>query len=367
MSKRGALAKIVLCPMSWLYGVGTYVRNKCFDFGLLKEKEFDVPVIVVGNLAVGGTGKTPHVEYIIEHMRHSHHLAMVSRGYKRSTSGFVMATRRSTPADIGDEPYQIYQKFGCEVPVAVCEDRVKGITELLRIDPDINLIVLDDAFQHRYVKPTVAVLLTEQSRPFFEDSMLPYGRLRESSGGVRRADIVVASKCSERMRDIDLRIFEENLKLSAWQKVFFSKLAYGKLKPIFPDQAPDVPPALDWLTEEDMLYIVAGIGNPKPFVKYLKHFKPPVRVNVFSDHHNYSKRDMAFIQKRFETMGGKHKFLITTEKDAVRMANSPYFPHSLKRYAYYLPVKVGFLRDGGEGFIDQIRKVIKEKERLRNS
>lgn len=364
MKDRGWLAKSTLLPLSKIYGMVTSVRNWLFDTKILKERDAEVPVIVVGNLSVGGTGKTPHVEYIVEHLRHSCHVGIISRGYKRSTSGFVMATRHSTPSDIGDEPYQMYHKFGCQVPVAVCEDRTRGISEMLAVDPEINLVVLDDAFQHRYVKPTVSVLLTEYGQPLFEDKMLPYGRLRESRSGVKRADIVVATKCPERITALDMHIFEENLKLIAWQKMFFSKMNYGKLTPVFPDSAPPVPPALDWLTADDMLLTVSGIGNPRPFVRYVKHFKPKVRVNIYPDHHNFTRKDMAQLQERFETMDGKRCFIITTEKDAVRLANCPYFPHQLKPYIYFLPLKVAFLHDENDSFIQELRKIIKSKKAL---
>lgn len=360
--RRSWLAKIILLPVSKIYGAVTCVRNWMFDWKLLKEKEFDVPVVVVGNIAAGGTGKTPHVEYIVERMRHNFHIGIVSRGYKRETHGFIMATHRSTPADIGDEPYQMYHKFGAQVAVAVCEDRVAGITELLKIDPAIDLVVLDDAFQHRYVKPTVSVVLTEYLRPVFEDSLLPYGRLRESKKATRRADVIVATKCPDKTSAIDMRIFEDNLKLIAYQRMFFSKLNYCKLQPVFPDQAPPVAPALDWLGSDDMLLVLSGIGNPRPFVKHIKKFKPKVRVNIFPDHHNFTRKDIALIQQRFETMEGRRNFIITTEKDAVRLINNPYFPHQLKPYIFYLPIEVEFMRDERDAIIEEIKKRIKLKQ-----
>lgn len=200
MKKRPLLHKILLLPLSKIYGMVTSVRNKMFDLGILKQREFDVPVIVVGNLAVGGTGKTPHTEFIISSLRHGYHIGVLSRGYKRGTKGFVLAKRESSPQDIGDEPYQIYRKYGHDVTVAVCEDRCKGINEMLRLDPDINLVILDDAFQHRYVKPAVSIVITEYARPLYLDSMLPYGRLRESVKGLNRADIIIVSKCQKGFR-----------------------------------------------------------------------------------------------------------------------------------------------------------------------
>ena len=359
MQSHSLLAKLALLPISKAYGMVTAIRNWMFDVHILKETTFPVPVIVVGNLAVGGTGKTPHVEYIVEHLRGIYNIGVLSRGYKRFTKGFVMASQFSKPTDIGDEPYQIYHKFNGEVPVAVCEKRVDGINELLKANSDINLLILDDAFQHRYVKPTVAIVLTEFNRPVYEDSMLPYGCLRESMSQLRRANIIVATKCPEKNSALDYRLFEENLKLMACQKLFFSKFTYGHLQPIFPEAAAK-PPMLEWLTEEDRVLCVAGIGNPKPFVRYLKHFNAKVRVNIYRDHHNFTRKDMATIQQRYESMEGNRKLLITTEKDAVRLANCPYFPPQLKKYAYYLTINVEIMRNEADAFIEQIKKVIKQ-------
>lgn len=359
MSKRGWLSKLILLPVSKIYGMVVAVRNWMFDVRLLKQKTFDVPVLVVGNLAVGGTGKTPHVEFIVGHMRRNYHIGIVSRGYKRATKGFVMASRTSGPSDIGDEPYQMYHKFNCQVPVAVCEDRVAGITELLKVDPKINLVVLDDAFQHRYVKPTVSVVLTDYSKPVFEDHLLPYGRLREPKSGLRRADIIVATKCPSKISALEYSIFEANMNLIAYQKLFFSQLVYRHLKPVFPELAPPVPPALEWLTDEDMLLVVAGIGNPKPFVKFVKRFKPKVRVNIFSDHHNFTRKDMALLKSRFESMTGKRNFIITTEKDAVRIAACPYFAPQMRPYIFYLPIEVNFQRDENRAFVEEITRAIR--------
>ncbi len=360
MPKNKFISKIFLYPLSLLYGSVMYLRNKFFDWGVLKEKKFDVPVIVVGNISTGGTGKTPHVEYIVSILKHSYNIGVVSRGYKRKTKGFVMATHTSTPLEIGDEPYQIFRKFGQDVRVAVCENRVNGITELLKIDPEINLIVLDDAFQHRYVKPTAAVVVSEFNRPVFNDNLLPLGRLRESKNALRRADIIMVSKCPENPKGVDTMLYEKNLDLFPYQKSFFSKFEYGSLKPVFPEEAPAMAPSLDWLANNDMILILAGIGNPKPFVKYIRRFKARVWVNLFSDHHNFTKKDMALIKKRYSGMKGINNYIITTEKDAVRLANNKHFPEELKPYIYYLPIKVKILRNEGQDFETFIKKLISQ-------
>lgn len=342
------------------------MRNKFFDWGLLKQHTFDVPVIVVGNLAAGGTGKTPHTEYLVEGLRHSYHLAVLSRGYKRHTKGFIMANSHSTPRDIGDEPYQMYRKFDGDVPVVVCEDRVRGIEELLKIDPDINLVILDDAFQHRYVKPTVAICITEFARPVYKDSLLPYGRLRESLRGLYRADIVVVTKCPDGIKQIDCRLMSKNLNLypPPSQQLFFSRYNYCRLKPLFPQFSERIP-SLDRLETDDSVLVVAGIGNPRPFVRYIKSFKPKVKVNVYPDHHNYTRKDIETLRKRYDSMRGKNRYIITTEKDAVRLSTNPYFPHDLKAVTFYLPIEVEFVKyDERQAFVDWVRLLLRQKSTL---
>lgn len=358
MKSRGLFAKLVLLPCSKIYGSITYLRNKLFDWKVLKEVEFDVPVITVGNLAVGGTGKTPHVEYLVDYFLRSRKVAVLSRGYRRETKGFIIAGHTSMPRDIGDESYQIYHKFKGEVIVAVCEDRVHGIQELLRIDPDIKLIILDDAFQHRYVKPTVSILVTEYNRPIFTDKMLPYGRLREPRRGINRADVVIVGKCPAKMKPFDYRQVINDYDLFPSQHLFFSHFAYQPLQPVFPDMVSSVP-YIDWLDSTDSILAVAGIGNPRPFVKYVKSFNAKVKVDIYPDHHQYTKKDIEHLLSRFRGMKGKTRLIVTTEKDAVRLAANPYFPHELKAFTFFLPIKVEFDEAlGGPEFGEAIEKLI---------
>ncbi len=326
-----------------------------FKWQILKQKEFQVPVVVVGNIGVGGTGKTPHTEYIINLLRYKYHVGVLSRGYKRSTKGFVLATRRSTPLDIGDEPYQIYQKFGREITVAVCEDRCHGIEEMLRLDPRINLIILDDAFQHRYVKPTLSIVLTEFNNPIFYDKLLPLGRLREPQSAVYRADMVVVTKCPDQLNPLEYRIFKNNLKLFPFQKLFFSRYRYGALKPLFPDDVTEQI-QLNRLTEQDSILVLSGIANPKPLIRYLKGFRAKVKVKLFPDHHNFSRKDLETVVKRFNETDGQRKYIVTTEKDAVRLTNNPYFPHSLKKLIYYQPIEVDFDPMNSQTFDLEVQK-----------
>ncbi|MBQ5409887.1 MAG: tetraacyldisaccharide 4'-kinase, partial [Muribaculaceae bacterium] len=193
----GAIEKTLLTPLSWIYGAGVWLRQVGFNTGLLKQEEFDVPVVTIGNVTVGGTGKTPHVEYIVSRLCRKYEIAVLSRGYKRHTKGFVLASDNLSPVDLGDEPYQIYRKFRGMVTVAVCEDRRQGIKNLLRINPEINLVILDDAMQHRYVKPRVSVVMIDYNRPPYEDKLLPLGSLREPADRILKCDMVVVTKCPD--------------------------------------------------------------------------------------------------------------------------------------------------------------------------
>lgn len=328
-----------------------------FKWHILKQREFPVPVVVVGNISVGGAGKTPHTEYIIELLRYKYRIGMLSRGYKRQTKGFVLATKRSTPIDIGDEPYQIYQKFCDDITVAVCEDRCAGIDEMLRLDPNINLIILDDAFQHRYVKPAVSIVLTEFNNPVFYDKLLPLGRLREPVNAIYRADMIVVTKCPEQLKKLEYRIFKNNLRLFPYQKLFFSRYKYARLIPLFPDSNPESV-YLEWLTDRDCILVLSGIANPKPLIRQIKSYRAKVKVKHFPDHHNFTRKDLDDISDKFKDMEGDHKYIVTTEKDAVRLINNPYFPHELKKYIYYQPIEVQFDPLNADQFDVEIQKAL---------
>ena len=350
---------LLLYPISKLYGIGMVGRNKMFDYGVLKQQEFDIPIVVVGNLAMGGTGKTPHVEYIVESLLGKYNIGVLSRGYRRATKGFVLASPQSRPEDIGDESYQIYRKFGPDITVAVCEKRSEGIRQMREINPDLNMIILDDAFQHRYVKPSVSVILTEYNRPIFNDKILPYGRLRESARALNRADIVVVTKCPIDMKPMHYRLFEENLKLFPFQKLYFSRYNYGHLVPIFPEETADIP-ALDCQKADTAILVITGVANPKPFVRFLRRHKAKVKLKRFTDHHNFTASDMDDITRLFDELSSDNKFIVTTEKDAVRILNNPYFPHRLKRSIFYVPIKVEFIDRGETEFTAGIEKTIRD-------
>lgn len=331
----------ILAPISFVYGMVVSVRNWMFDNGMLKSKTFDIPVITVGNIAVGGTGKTPHTEYIVDMMRNIYHVGVLSRGYRRRTHGFVPVKTGSTVAEVGDEALQIKRKFGDEVAVAVCEKRVKGIEAMREAEPSLNMIVLDDAFQHRYVTPSLSVVLTDYSRPVYRDSLMPLGRLRESFSALNRADVVVVTKCPPDVRPMDLRIVREHLGLYPFQKLFFSTFEYCQPKPVFDECTGRL--GLSELRNSDNLLSLTGIENPRPFLRYLRRYQAKVKVMRFPDHHDFTNEDIKAIQKRFESLGAKRKYIVTTEKDAMRLRANATFPDSLKQYIYYIPIRVVFL------------------------
>lgn len=361
MARNKLIARTILFPLSILYGIGVRTRNLMFKWGLLKRRTFKVPVIVVGNISVGGTGKTPHTEYIISMLKLTRHVGVLSRGYGRKTKGFIQVTKNSTPRDVGDEPYQMFRKYGDGTMFAVCENRVKGIEEMLRLDPDIDVIVLDDAYQHRYVKPSISVVLTEFNRPFFLDHLLPYGRLREPAGAIDNADIVIVTKCPEHIKPLEQRIFKTNLKLYPYQHLFFSRFIYRQPIPLFPDDT-NYNPTLEYLSADDSILSVSGIANPRPFVTYLRSFKPKVRVKLFPDHHDFTKKDLKLIEDKFDAMPGTNRLIITTEKDAVRLINNPYFPPRLRKYIYYLPIAVKVEPRDGSTFDELILKNVPRRK-----
>lgn len=371
-TSRFLVKNLLLKPLSVAYGAVTATRNKMFDCGVLEQREFDIPVLVVGNIAVGGTGKTPHTEYLVELLHKQYNIGVLSRGYNRRTKGFKLASPNSNAREIGDEPFQIYRKFGSKgVTVAVCEDRARGIDKMRQLNPKLNLILLDDAFQHRYVKPTLSVVLTEYSHPVYSDSMLPAGRLRESISALHRADIVVVTKCPDDMKQLEYRLFSKNLELYPYQKLFFSQYSYGSLQPVFPDVA-EFTPNMAALSERDTIVALAGISNPRPFVKQLRETKAKIRGLIFSDHHNFTRDDMvALVDKIRTSPDPTHTFVVTTEKDAMRLQAMDALPKGLKRRLFYIPVKVEFIpnmadndKAGPREFSETLLKMLNDKAKF---
>ncbi len=349
-----------LLPLSWLYGLGVWFRNKLFDWGLLPVEEFSVPVISIGNISVGGTGKTPHTEYLIRMLSPKFKIAVLSRGYKRKTSGFILANEDSDSSTIGDEPYQMYRKFP-EIMVAVDEHRRRGIAQLLSLPeaekPDI--VLLDDAFQHRYVKPSLSILLTDSNRLIYEDELLPAGRLREPAGNKFRAEIIIVTKCSEDMKPIDYQIIGGKLELYPYQSLFFTSFRYGNLLPVFQTKYQESKTLEDIRSDGMKILLLAGIAYPQGLIKELGKYSKYVDTLIFPDHHSFSGEDMTGIEQRYDIISGENKIIITTEKDAVRLMDYPNLNEKIKRALYYLPIEVTFDLDQESMFKQKINNHVR--------
>lgn len=351
----------MLIPFSWLYGLVVNLRNFVYDREWLQSKSFKIPVIVVGNLTAGGTGKTPHVEFLLSILGDKYKTALLSRGYKRHTKGFVIATENSTSERIGDEPYQIMRKFP-QTTVVVCEKRVEGISRLAAANPEVQVVVLDDGFQHRALKPGLSVLLTDYNHLYTRDRMLPAGRLRESSYSSLRADIIIVTKCPDDIKPIDLRVTETELNPMPYQSLFFSKTSYLALKPLFNDVECKPVTLAELKRNNGSVLFVAGIVSPEHAVKKIQEYCSDVHTMIFPDHHQFNKQDYKHIEMAFEKLECDNKVIITTEKDAVRMLSSHDFPLSIKPYVHYLPIKISIINNE-ELFIQKIKNYVAENTR----
>lgn len=347
----------LLSPLSFLYGLGVKFRNQLFNWGILPSERFDIPVICVGNLAVGGTGKTPHTEYLIRLLRKKYRIAVLSRGYKRGSSGFILANENCTSFDIGDEPYQIMRKFP-DILIAVDADRRSGIKKLLALplEKRPEVILLDDGFQHRYVTPSLSIILTDYNRLFYLDKLLPVGRLREPIHGINRTDIVIVTKCENDLKPIEFRIIEDHMKLVAHQKVFFTKTAYGEIKPVFKEQA--LPRVKRDIRKNDDVLIIAGIAYPDEFINEIKKYSHKVIVMTYADHHNFTQKDFENINNEFIKMTSPEKLILVTEKDAARLLNNPLVPEEWKIRLYSQPIQIAFYGGKDEYFNENIIKHI---------
>jgi tetraacyldisaccharide 4'-kinase len=326
------LAAIFLYPLSLLYALAIAVRNMLYDLRIFKSVAFNLPVVAVGNLTVGGTGKTPHTELLVSLLKDKHITAVLSRGYKRKTKGFRYVEIADTVREVGDEPLQIKRKFP-RLTVAVDADRVRGIQRLQQEVPRIGVVILDDAFQHRRVKPTVSILLVDYSRPVTEDHYLPYGRLRDTLGQKNRANVVIVTKCPESLRPIDQRVMMKTLKLYPYQQLFFTTFGYELPQPVFPELA-----TLPFSIKE--VVALTGIANSRPFIEHLSTFSKVLQHLDFPDHHVFNKKDIARMNTLMATYPGVPIF--TTEKDAQRLRMAKDCSEKFKQQLFYIPVKVQF-------------------------
>lgn len=345
------MLRFLLVPASWVYGWVVHLRNYLFDAGLFKSERFDVPIICVGNITVGGTGKTPMAEMIIGYMAKNHRVALLSRGYGRRTKGYLEVKSTAHYRDVGDEPLQIKLKFP-DTTVAVCEKRVEGIRRLLNEHPETDLIVLDDGFQHRYVNPRVNVIMIDATRPPQEDHFLPYGTLRDEIEQLHRAHYFVVTKCPDNMTPIDRRLFHMNLLSVAYQKIYFTRMESFRPRPLFADVASPEP-----LERGRQVIALSGIGNPEPFHRSLAEQFEVVNRMVLDDHHVYRVRDLkalaALLAERPEAV------IVTTEKDAVKLINRKRIPLTVQERLYYLPINISFIEDSDTDLLNKLEEDVR--------
>lgn len=356
----GMKLKWLLAIFVPIYGFAVWLRNKLFDWGVLKQEEFDIPIISVGNITVGGTGKTPMIEFLIDILSRNYNIAVLSRGYKRKSKGFVLATADSTVSDIGDEPLQILKKFP-NVTVAVDADRRRGIAKLMAVEPKIDVILLDDAFQHRYVSPLISILLTDYNRLFFDDSLLPLGRLREFASARYRANIIVVTKCPDSLKPIDKRILIKKMNLYPYQRLFFAVQGYGDMVRLHGsghDKSEKL--SANNLGINPRILAVSGIANPKHFDAYLRSFCKNTSTLHFGDHHDFDRHDIKLIESQFIKMKEKSpgaSYIVVTEKDAARLSCMK-LPKSIRNDMYVLPVKTVFMDNDGEAISKYIKYTV---------
>ena len=379
MRTEGNLIKINdwLLPLSWLYGSIVRFRNWLFDIGLKKSRAFSIPVISVGNITVGGSGKTPHVEYLIRLLHDKVKIAVLSRGYKRKSHGYILADEHTEMSEIGDEPFQMHKKFS-DIYVAVDTKRVRGIDRLQNDEEtkDVDVVLLDDAFQHRYVKPGINILLVDYHRLIIYDKMLPAGRLREPLSGKSRADIVIITKCPKDLKPMEFRVLTKAMDLYPFQKLYFTCINYAPLKGVFTgekletsDETPKetseettvLDPALAGLKKHHVL-LLTGIASPKQMEHDLKPMVKELTSLSFGDHHRFKGKDIDRINETFEALP-EPRIIITTEKDAVRLRETEGLDESVKKNMYELPIKVSFMLEQEELFNEKIISYVRKNSR----
>ena len=327
------------------------LRHRLFDWGILKSVKFDIPIICIGNITVGGTGKTPMAEMVIDYMSQFHRVALLSRGYGRRTKGYLEVRADSHYRDVGDEPLQIKRKFP-DVVVVVCEKRVEGIRRLRGEHPEVDLIVMDDGFQHRYVEPKINIVMIDATRPVQHDRMLPVGTLRDLPEQLHRAHYFVVTKCPDRMAPIDRRILRKVLIQVAYQQVYFTRFESFMPQPLYADEAAEEP-----LAHGRSVIALSGIGNPRLFVRSLAERYRVVAEMTLDDHHVYRVRDMHAL----EALLAEHPdaAIVTTEKDAVKMTRREKIPAAVRRVLYYQPINISFIEDSATDFLQKLEEDVR--------
>lgn len=352
------LRTIFTAPLSLLYSVGVSVRNWVYDSKLIEPYVPDIPVVSVGNLTVGGTGKTPFTEYLIQILSQYYEVAVLSRGYKRKTKGFVLADENSTFKTVGDEPMQIKMKFP-SIAVAVCEDRREGIERLKEMFPSLGVIVMDDAFQYRKVVPWLDIVMVDCNRPIYEDHMLPWGFLRDNTNQLPRAEIIIVSKCPKNFSAFDRNYVTDCLNLYAYQRAFFTQINYMEPVPLFPDECltKQADGSLAPCSKNTKVIVMAAIASPLPFIEHVKDNFSLAGTMLLPDHHSFKMRDMMQLQYMLHNVSSKTLVFIT-EKDAVKLCRSSKIPNNIRKRLYYIGIKNSFMFDSENMFEQRLLKYV---------
>lgn len=354
-----SVLRILLYPFALIYGAMIWLRNRLYDTGFFSSVEFSVPVISVGNLSVGGTGKTPHVEYLIRMLQYEYKVATMSRGYKRRTQGFIVAGPDANALKIGDEPMQYHMKFP-DVVVSVAEERITGIPYLLQRVPDIDVVLLDDAYQHRSVKPGINILITDYAKPFYKDHILPIGRLREKRNAYKRATTIIVSKCPADLTPAQAEEMVQHIAPWPHQQVFFSTISYR--------QPYDLVTGEDISLDNTNAVLVCCIANPQPLVQHLRQVVSDVHVLSYGDHHYFVTSDLEEIKSAYQNWDAPNKTIVTTEKDAARLHLHMDKLREWNIRIAVLPIEISLLFNGNENLqgiiLEYVRNTITENQMI---
>lgn len=348
--------RLLLFPFSIVYGIVIVLRNKFYDLGLFKSTQFDIPVICVGNLVVGGSGKSPVTEYLVN-LLHDRKIAILSRGYGRKTKGFILADKTATAQTIGDEPMQFYNKFK-QVTVAVCEDRVKGIN-LLKDDHD--LILLDDAYQHRSVTPGFSILLFEYQKLLSPQFLLPAGNLREPFSGYKRAQALLVTKGPITLTEAERLKCAGKFNGEAKNEPSFSFITYGELKHLFSN----ITQSCSSITSNTTVFLLTGIANPLPLVTHLKQYSATIQHHDYPDHYQFTMQNVVKLVQAFHNDPSKEKIIVTTEKDAQRLLDITFKELLLNLPVFYLPIKIELQKEDKNTFDQKILDYVSSTTRNR--
>lgn len=341
------ILRYVLLPFSFLYGGVLYLRNLLFDLGVKKVERVKTTVVSIGNLSMGGTGKTPHVDWIVSKLKTEIPTAILSRGYGRKSKGFVLVTKHSQSETVGDEALFYKRKHKEEIQVAVAEKRVEGAEKLLKLKSSLKLIVLDDAYQHRYIHRDVNIMLTDYNQPFYKDFVVPTGRLREFRAGKKRADVVIVTKCPADIEEKEKNVIEKKIDVPANTLVCFSHIKYGEVLPL----------NVGTFSVPEQILLVTGIANPQPLYEHLKKLAN-VELMSFPDHHDFTTKDIHKIHNLFDTFATQNKCIVTTAKDVPRLCSNLVKPIVDKYPWFYQTINVEI--DKEQELLKKIKEHVKK-------